>query len=313
MKRAIYVLSALILLSKNLKAQVQPNDLTGEATKTLYSEITKAQEKKKDSTNFGWKRRAEINILFNQSNFSNWVQGGENSIALNGSARYFLSYADIKQTWDNRFWVAYGFSSLKSDPFEKKTQDIIEWNSIYGKNLAKNIFASLFLNFQTQIATGYTYASVNGASTRTPTTEFMSPGFLKIGAGALYKKTEAFKVNFAPATASLIFVNRKYTMGATRYYGVEPGKNLRVEFGANLEVYSKLNIIENVSVEQIASFYANYLQNFGNIDIFYRLNIVMKVNKFLSANFNFDAVYDDNAFPGFQTRQVLGVGLNYIY
>jgi hypothetical protein len=43
----------------------------------------------------------------------------------------------------------------------------------------------------------------------------------------------------------------------------------------------------------------------------YSLAIVMKINKFLSANLNFQAIYDDNAFQGFQTRQVFGLGVNY--
>ncbi len=37
----------------------------------------------------------------------------------------------------------------------------------------------------------------------------------------------------------------------------------------------------------------------------------MKINKYLSANFTFHTVYDDNAFKGFQVRQVFGVGINY--
>jgi hypothetical protein len=38
---------------------------------------------------------------------------------------------------------------------------------------------------------------------------------------------------------------------------------------------------------------------------------VMNVNKYISANFTFQAIYDDNAVRGFQIREVLGVGLNY--
>jgi hypothetical protein len=36
----------------------------------------------------------------------------------------------------------------------------------------------------------------------------------------------------------------------------------------------------------------------------------MKINKYLSTNLSFQAIYDDNAFQGFQTRQVFGVGVN---
>jgi hypothetical protein len=41
------------------------------------------------------------------------------------------------------------------------------------------------------------------------------------------------------------------------------------------------------------------------------LNIVMKINKYLSTNFAFQTIYDDNAFRGFQTKQIIGLGVNY--
>jgi len=37
----------------------------------------------------------------------------------------------------------------------------------------------------------------------------------------------------------------------------------------------------------------------------------MKINRYLSTNLAFQAIYDDNAFRGLQTRQVFGLGVNY--
>lgn len=39
----------------------------------------------------------------------------------------------------------------------------------------------------------------------------------------------------------------------------------------------------------------------------------MKVNKYLSTNFTFQTIYDDNAFRGFQTRHYIGLGVNYAF
>jgi hypothetical protein len=39
----------------------------------------------------------------------------------------------------------------------------------------------------------------------------------------------------------------------------------------------------------------------------------MKINKILSANLNFQVIYDDDAFAGFQTKEVFGLGLNYTF
>ena len=67
----------------------------------------------------------------------------------------------------------------------------------------------------------------------------------------------------------------------------------------------------NVSVENILNLYSNYLEDPQNVDIDYTLNLVMKVNKYISSNVTFQAIYDDNAVQGFQIREALGVGLTY--
>mgnify|MGYP000200103167 CR=1 FL=1 len=64
-------------------------------------------------------------------------------------------------------------------------------------------------------------------------------------------------------------------------------------------------------MENIANLYSNYLDKPGNVDIDYQMNLVMKINKYLSTNVSFQAIYDDNAFQGFQTRQVFGLAVNF--
>ena len=64
-------------------------------------------------------------------------------------------------------------------------------------------------------------------------------------------------------------------------------------------------------MENILNLYANYLEDPQNVDLDYQLNIVMKINKYLTTNFAFQTLYDDNAFRGFQTRQVIGLGFTY--
>ena len=48
-----------------------------------------------------------------------------------------------------------------------------------------------------------------------------------------------------------------------------------------------------------------------NVDIDYTANVNLKVNKWITANVAFQAIYDDNAVNGFQIREAMGVGLTY--
>jgi len=142
------------------------------------------------------------------------------------------------------------------------------------------------------------------------TTHFLSPAYLQAGPGMLWKKSDNLKVNIAPATSRLIMVHNHFTEFGSSF-GVEQGKTTRFEFGASVAAYYKFNIMENVSIENILTLYSNYLENPQNIDIDYSMNLVLGVNKYLSANISFQTIYDDNAFKGFQTREVFGLGVNY--
>ena len=70
---------------------------------------------------------------------------------------------------------------------------------------------------------------------------------------------------------------------------------------------------ENITMENILNLYSNYLEDSQNVDLDYTINIVMGINKYLSTNLAFQAIYDDNAFKGLQTRQVIGLGINYSF
>lgn len=276
---------------------------------------SQAQETAKDTVSY-WKSKGEISLLFNQSNFSNWTAGGENNLSGNFGLNYGLEYAKDDYTWDNKLMASYGLVKTKNASFEKKTDDRLEFNSILGKKATGQWSYSAFLNFRTQITTGYVYGKdANGAEIRTESTDFLSPGYLTFGPGMLYKKDDNLKINLAPATSKLTFVDDFYTSQTGyvdgSYFGVDANKSMRYELGFYGSLYYKLNIMANVSAENILNLYSNYLEDMQNVDVDYSLNIVMKINRYLSTNLSFQAIYDDNAFRGLQTRQVFGLGVNY--
>jgi hypothetical protein len=67
----------------------------------------------------------------------------------------------------------------------------------------------------------------------------------------------------------------------------------------------------NVSVENRLNLYSNYLDNPQNVDVDYQMNVIMKINKYLSANVALQAIYDDNSIQAVQVREVFGLGVNY--
>jgi hypothetical protein len=259
----------------------------------------------------GWTKKGNISFLFNQSTFSNWLAGGENNVSGNLGFNYDFNYKKNDWVWDNKLLASYGIVKTKNSAFEKKTDDRLEFNSLLGKKAVKNWYYSGILNFKTQITKGFDYGvDVNGVETRTQNTNFFSPAYLVFGPGMLWKKSDNLKFNLAPATSKFVFVDKNYTLPDKAYFGVEEGESLRYELGFYASGYYKFNIMENVSAENILSLYSNYLDKPKNVDVDYQLNLILKINKYLSTNVAFQTIYDDDAFKGFQIRQVFGVGLN---
>lgn len=271
--------------------------------------LTYAQDTK--TLKEGWATKGNISFLFNQSAFSNWLAGGENNISGTLGLNYDFNYKKDDLTWDNKIIGSYGLVRTKNAEFAKKTDDRLELNSLLGKQADGNWYYSGFVNFRTQFTQGYNYGTdPNGKEIRTPYTNFFSPAYLTFGPGMLWKKSDNLKVNISPATSKMTFVDKNNTLPDAAYFGVDEGKNLRYELGFYTSAYYKFNVMENVSVENILNLYSNYLEDPQNVDIDYQLNVVMKINKYLSTNIAFQTIYDDNAFAGFQVRQVFGVGVN---
>lgn len=261
----------------------------------------------------GWVKKGNISFLFNQSSFNNWVAGGENNISGNLGLNYDFNYKSDVWSWDNKVIASYGIVKTKNSEFEKKTDDRFEFNSLAGKKASGYWYYSAFLNFRTQFTKGFAYTNVDGVELRDENTNFFSPAYLTFGPGMMWKKSDNLKFNLAPLSSKFTFVSKdlrdKFT--GVDYFGVDEGKTMRYELGFYAAGYYKFNLFENVSAENILNLYSNYLEDPQNVDVDYQLNIVMTINKFLSTNLSFQTIYDDNAFRGFQTRQVLGVGVNY--
>lgn len=303
MKKSVFF-GLLLLSGFGLQAQT--------AEKEIIVNTEKAVEKIKDTTNNGWKCKGNLIFLFNQSNFNNWAAGGENNLSGNLGINYDFNYKKKDITWDNKVIASYGLLRTKNSDFDKKTDDRFEFNSIFGKKATGQWFYSFFLNFKTQFAKGYVYSkNADGKEIRVQNTDLFSPAYLTFGPGMFWKKSDNLKVNLAPLTSKVTYVDRDFTTANEGYFGVQEGRSQRYELGFYASGYYKLNLMANISMENTLNLYSNYLEDPQNVDIDYTLAVVMRVNRYITTNLVVQTVYDDNAYWGFQTREIFGAGLNY--
>lgn len=268
--------------------------------------ITFSQEEKKDSIPVipKWKVNGNFTFLFNQSTFTNWKAGGDNTIAGNFGINYDFNYKNKGWNWDNRIITVYGLSNVKDAGF-RKTSDRFEYNSLLGIKTKKDWFLSFFLNFKTQFSKGYDYKP----TPRVAISDFFSPAYLSFGPGMLWKKSDNMNINIAPATARFTFVSDEFS----GKYGVEQGKNTKFALGFSLSAYFKLQVMENVTMQNILAIYSNYLQRAQNIDIDYQIRFTVPVNKYLSMDILLHTLIDDNASSRVQFKEIFGLSVKYTF
>jgi hypothetical protein len=272
----------------------------------IFSTTFFAQKKKKKDTipQPKWKIHGRFAFIFNQSSFSHWASGGQNTVAGNLNVNYDFNYKKKNVNWDTRINAAYGLSHI-SDKGYRKTDDRFELNSLYGFKTSTYWFFSFITNFKTQYTKGFDYKK----EPKVLVSEFFSPAYLTFGPGMLWKKSDNLNLNIAPATARYTFVNDFFS----GKFGVVEGRNTAFSLGFNLSGYYKFNIMENIEMENIITLYSDYLANVGNVDLDYRTNIRFKVNKHIKMQMTFHTIIDDNSSSRIQFRQLFGLGANYSF
>ncbi len=294
------------------------------------AQVTEAENKLKTvntDTIMGWKKGGLFAINLSQTSLTNWAAGGQNSAAVNGILSAFANYKQGKSAWDNSLDLGYGI--LKQGKEEvMKTDDKIDLLSKYGREAFKNFYWSALGNFRTQMRPGYKYPD-----TDKKISDLFAPAYLLFAAGLDYKPNPYFSAFLAPLTAKFTFVTDK-TLSDAGAFGVEPGETSRSEIGGYLRaIWSKNDFkgefLKNVAFTSKIDLFSNYAHNPQNIDVTWENLLGLKVNKFISVNFNTVLIYDDDIMvpvdrngngefeasetpgPRVQFKEILGVGFSY--
>ncbi|MGK0413168.1 MAG: hypothetical protein ACJA1B_001370 [Polaribacter sp.] len=270
----------------------------------LFSVSVSSQKKNDTLPKPKWKIHGRFAFIFNQSSFSNWASGGENTVAGNININYDFNYKKNNVNWDTRLISGYGLSHLRENGL-RKTDDRFELNSLFGYKTSTYWFFSFITNFRTQYTEGFDYRK----DPKVSVSNFFSPAYLTFGPGMLWKKSDNLNLNIAPATARYTLVNDFFS----GKFGVEEGKKTAFSLGFNLSSYYKFSLMENIEMENILTLYTDYLANVGNVDTDYQTNIRFKVNSHIKMHMTFHAIFDDNSSNNLQFRQLFGMGVNYSF
>lgn len=299
----------MVLLSGGTVLMAQDNVVTA-----LKREANRNIKKDNDtSTTWNWKRGGLMSFNLAQGSLSNWAAGGDNfSLTVNGYFNYFIYYKKQRHGWDNNIDINLGYIQSTSQG-SRKNDDRFDYLSKYGykmDTLGKWFLTALF-NFRTQFFDGYTYSNNIGNYT----SSLLSPGYFILSAGFDYKPDTKLSVFLSPITSRWIIMANK-TLSEKGGYGVPKGAHSYNEIGAFATLNYNTVVAKNINYKGRVDLFSNYQHDPQNVDLFMTNLFSFKINRYFSATYTLDLIYDDDVrlfgptkdAPGLQSKSLVGIG-----
>jgi hypothetical protein len=266
-----------------------------------------AQEQIPTDSTKAWSVVGQNTLMLNQSAFSNWVAGGANNIGWQAGVNYNMTYEKDKDLWENLIILGYGMNNTQGVG-SRKTQDVINLSTNYGRKIFNSWYLSGGVGFISQFAPGYEDGNNPEAK---KISNFMAPGYVNVGVGFTYKPSDNLTVTLRPANARWTFVLDKDLQMAGNYGLKNDGDSSFFQFGFMAAAQYNVKLMENITLQNTASVFSNYLEHPERLVMAYGGILNMKINKYISTNITLDLLYDHNQIKKTQLKQTLGVGLAY--
>jgi hypothetical protein len=289
-----------------------------------------AQTTKKEKSPTAFKLGGTVTLMGGQSGTRNWAPAGEEKFSLTAYGNLLL-WANKNwgaNKWTNTLDLSYALINTTSQGV-RKIDDKFDFYSKYTHAVKNNWGIGTVANLRTQLVSGYDYSE----NVRKRISGFFAPAYITFSPGAQFStKNDAFSFHIGPGARWVVVTNSPYSLtyqggvkpdGTTErplasLYGVNPQREVRFEVGPYVSAMFKKEIVKNVTWTTRVDVNSDIIEEEPFLFDVYWTNVVgMKVNKWLSVNYNFDLYYDDDVRmfgankdnPATQMKSILGVGL----
>jgi len=252
----------------------------------------------------GWHLTSIAGVNLSQVAFKNWAQGGENTLAYAlwgtaGAVRY-----GERTRWSNSLKLNFGQARVGSEEI-KKTDDEINFESLLIYLLGTTINPYASFTVRTQFAPGYAYFDT--APMKVQISKFFDPAYLTQSAGVAYTP-------FADLTTRFGVGVREVVTSAYTQYTDDPEtpeiEKTRVQGGLESVTDFKWPFAENMVFITRLEMFAPFTE-LDRVIVRSDNTVAMKVNQYVTVNFNVQLINDANVAPQTQFKEALAVGLSY--
>jgi len=252
----------------------------------------------------GWNMSGNVGVNLSQTAFSNWAQGGSNSLAYSIFTNMEGVYFSFPWKWHNRLNVTYGRTKLQ-DVGYRTTDNDIYFSNVASRNIGWAVDPNISVTFRSAITKGYNY----NVEPVVQIVDFFDPGYLTEAIGFTYDKNKivttrlgiALQQTFANKFA-LLYTDNPATSAEIEKFkldtGIESVTDIKYEFLTNMTYNSFLRLFTR----------------FNSLDVWdVRWNniITAKINDYINVNFTVTVVHEISQTRRTQVREALQLGFSY--
>ena len=282
MKKLTILCVAMLFITTFIQAQVA----------TAAANLTKTKTHLKE----GWAKGGTLNLAINEAGRNDyWIKGGEKAaIGIRALVDYNFDKKKGKTNWLNSVRARYGVQRATSTGNKfLKNDDFFNYNTTYGSEFRKHWSYAGFFSTETQFQNF-----------------FMSPGYIKVGPGVLYKPNAHFSILASPAMANITTKFAK-SLKKINAFGVDSGKVASFGVGAFALINLNYDLAKGINYKSQTSLYSDYLNQPDHVVFDMNNLFTFTVNKYIGATLMLNARYNHDEVMKMQTQHAIGVGLSY--
>jgi hypothetical protein len=262
----------------------------------------------------GWSHKGLAGVNLSQTSFTNWSEGGENTVAYNIYLNGSLNYQKDKLSWTNDLSANYGQNYTDVTDWRKNI-DNLNFASKLGHQINEKFYYAALLDFKSQMFDGYKYYD----NEKVLTSKLLTPSYLNLSVGIDYKPNSNLAVYYSPVAGKLTMVTDTLLSEA---YGVDAGKFVKPQLGSIFKVNANYSFFEDrLTVKSVLDLFTAYDDSFGMIDVNWDVLIGYNLTKLLTLTFQSTLKYDDDIKTydsegnqhgaKVQFKEIVGLGLSY--
>ena len=268
----------------------------------LITGLISAQDK--DSTLYKWEPSLATGLNISQIAFSNWTQGGENSITWTATGDFGLKYKTEHWSFKNQLKAAYGRTKQGGNDFITNDNELFLETVISYQVLGWKVNPFFSNSVRTQLTEGFDYTTIP----ETKIADFFDPGYITQSLGFTYDQLQNIQSRFGLAFQEII--TNKFTKYSDDPETISEIEKFKFETGIESVTDANFKLDDNLLLKSKLRLFSRF-ESMDVWDVRWDNTLTAKVNSWLNVNFAYLLIYQKDQSPTAQMKQALQLGIVY--